>query len=157
MPRSVRNRPARHGAGPGLVTIACLAGAALAVDRAVRHAPAALRGARDVLAAATISAVILTAVAVLVIITWAALRAGRRARQPSDQTSGLPGPRLTGLEPEPAVVPVPERLPGRPLFIHGTVSRVAAARAAVDQEAAAHRLSSPLRPGRAGRTDGSAR
>ena len=74
MPRSVRNRPARHGAGPGLVTIACLAGAALAVDRAVRHAPAALRGARDVLAAATISAVILTAVAVLVIITWAALR-----------------------------------------------------------------------------------
>ena len=137
MPRSFRNHPARHGAGPGLVVIACLVGAALAVDRAVRHAPATLQGAKDVLAAATISAVILTAVAVLVIITWAALRLGRRARRPSDETSGLPEPGLTVPEAEPVVLPRPDRLPGRPLFIHGPVSTVPAARAAAAQEAAA--------------------
>jgi hypothetical protein len=135
MPRSFPNRPARHGAGPGLVAIACLVGAALAVDRAVRHAPATLQGAKDVLAAAAISAIILGAGAVLVIITWGALRLGRQAPQSSEEISGLPGPGLTVPEPEPVVLPRPDRLPGRPLFIHGPVS--AAARAAAAQAAAA--------------------
>lgn len=143
MPRSFRNRHGRHGAGPGLVTIACLAGAALAVDRAVRHAPAALSGAKDVLAAATISAAILAAVAVLAIITWAALRLGRRAPQPQGETSvGLPEPDMGVPEPEPAVGPVterhpaPERRPGRPLLINGPVGRIEATQATAGQEAA---------------------
>lgn len=123
MRRSLRKRHA----GPGLGTIVCLTGAALAVDRAVRHAPAVLRGAKDLLAAATISAAILAAVAVLVVITWAALRLGRRAPQRQDEgPPGLTEPDLTVAEPELAVVPVPERLPGRPLFINGPVSRVTA-------------------------------
>ena len=132
-----RKRHARHGAGPGFAAIACLAGVALAVDRAVRRGPTVLRGAKDVLAAATISAAVLAAVAVLVIITWAALRLGSRARQPRAETPGLPEPDVTVPEPEPIVVPRPERLPGRPLFINGPVSRVAAASAAVEQQPAA--------------------
>jgi hypothetical protein len=123
MPRSC---PKRHGAGPGLGTIACLTGAALAVDGAVRNAPAVHRGAEDVLAAGTIGAAGLAAATVLVVITWAALRLGRRARQRQDEAPGLPEPGMTVPAPEPAVVPVPGRLPGRPLFTNGPVSRVTA-------------------------------
>jgi hypothetical protein len=139
---SFRNRRASHGAGPGLGVIACLTGAALAVNRVVRDAPAGLRGAEDVVAAVTIGAAVLAAVAVLVVITWAAVRLGRRARQWQDEAPGLPGPGLPGpdlrvLEPARVVLPVPQRLPGRPLFITGSVSRVATARAAAaDQEPA---------------------
>jgi hypothetical protein len=158
MSRSVRKRHASHGAGLGLGAIACLAGAAVAVNGAVRNAPAVLRGAQDVLEAATIGAAVLTAVTVLVVIMWAALRLGG-ARQRQDEARGLPGhgqrqdqapglsdpalsvpepepalsvpepePALTVPEPEPTVGPVPERLPGRPLFINGPVSRVPATR-----------------------------
>jgi hypothetical protein len=108
----------------------------VAVNGAVRNAPPALRGAQDVLEAATIGAAVLTAVTVLMVIMWAALRLGR-ARQQQDEARGLPEhgqrqdqapglsePALTVPEPEPAVGPVPERLPGRPLFINGPVSRV---------------------------------
>jgi hypothetical protein len=136
MPRSC---PKRHGAGPGLGTIACLAGAALAVDGAVRNAPAVHRGAEDVLEAATIGAAVLVGATMLVAITWAALRLGRRARQRQDEAPGLPEPGMTVPAPEPAVGPVPERVPGRPLFINGPVSHVAAARAAADQIEAADR------------------
>lgn len=135
MPRSFPKRHASHGAGPGLGTIACLTGAALAVNGAARNAPAVLRGAGDVLEAATIGAAVLAAVAVLVVITWAALRLGRRARQRQDEAPGLPEPDMTVPRPEPALVPVPERLPGRPLFINGPVIRVTAVKAATDQAA----------------------
>jgi hypothetical protein len=133
MPRSC---PKRHGAGTGLGTIACLAGAALAVDGAVRNAPAVQRGARNVLEAATIGAAVLAAATMLVVITWAALRLGSRARQRQAEAPGLPEPGMTVPEPEPAVVPVPERLPGRPLFINGPVSRVTAAKTVADQDTA---------------------
>ena len=138
MPCSFPKRHARHGAGPGrLAAIACLAGAALAVDRAVRNATTIRRGAQGVLAVVTISAAVLAAVAVLVIITWAALRLGRRARRPRGEAPCFPEPSMPVPEPEPIVVPVPERLPGRPLFIRGPVGPVAAARVVADQQAAA--------------------
>jgi hypothetical protein len=151
MSRSVRKRHAGHGAGLGLGAIACLAGAAVAVNGAVRNAPAVLRGTQDVLEAATIGAAVLAAVTVLVVIMWAALRLGGAWQrqdeacgrpehgQRQDQAPGLPAhgqrqdeapglsePALTVPGPEPAVGPVPERLPGRPLFINGPVSRVPA-------------------------------
>jgi len=111
-------------------------GAVLAVNRAVRHGPAVRRGAEDIVAAATIGAAVLAAVALFVVITWAALRLGRRARQRQDEVPGLPEPGMTVLEPEPAVLPVPARLPGRPLFITAPVTDATAAETPADQEAA---------------------
>jgi hypothetical protein len=115
--------------------IACLTGVALAVNSAVRNGPAVRRGAEHVLGAATIGAAVLAAVAVLAVLTWAALGLGRARRSP-DEAPGLPEPGITALAPEPAVVPLPERRPGRPLFINGSASSVTASNAAADQETA---------------------
>ena len=137
MPCSFPRRRARR-AGPGrLAAIACLAGVALAVDRGARNAAAIRRGAEGVVRLVSISAAILAAVAVLMIITWAALRLGRRAGRSLAEAPGPPEPNMPVPEPAPVMVPVPERLPGRPLFISGAVGRVAAARAVADQEPAA--------------------
>ena len=80
MPCSFPKRRARHGAGPRAASPRSRAWPAPLWRWTVpsRHAPATLRGAKDVLAAAAISAAVLAAVAVLVIITWGALRLGRR-------------------------------------------------------------------------------
>jgi hypothetical protein len=126
--------PNRHGAGRYLGVIALLTGAALAVNSAVRNGQAARRSAEDVLGAATLGAAVLAAVAGVVVITWAAVALGR-ARRRQHQAPGHPEPGRPAPEPEPAVLPRPERLPGPPLFINGSVSRVTAAQAAADQEA----------------------
>jgi hypothetical protein len=134
MPCRSPNRRARHGAGRYLGAIVCLAGAALAVH-AARNGQAARRGAENVLGAATIAAAVLAAVAGLAVITWAAVALGR-ARRWQHQAPRLPEPGIPAPEPEPGVVPLPERLPGPPLFINGSVSRGTVAKAAADQEAA---------------------
>ncbi len=140
MPGRFPKRRARHGAGRGLAAIACLTAAALAVHHAIRNGPAVQRGTGEVLRAAAIGAAILAAVAVLVVITWAALRRGHRARRWEDEAPGLPEADLTVSAeyavvavperlPAPEQLPAPERLPGRPLFIRGGASRSGAAAA----------------------------
>ncbi len=139
---SLAKRRARHRAGFRLTAIACLTGAALALDHAARNVPPMLRGAQDLghaAAVAAIGAAVLAAVAVLVIGTWAALRRGRRAgRLPGlpDEAPGLAEPEMPVPQPEPAAGPVPRRLPGRPLFISGPVRGSTVAEGAADQEAA---------------------
>ncbi len=108
MPRSSPKRHARHRARSGLAAVAGLTAAGLAVHHAVRNAPAVLRGAQDVLLAAAIGAAVLAAVAMLAVISWAALRRGRRrAGQRRDAAPGR-----TGLAPVPPPGPAPVPPPG---------------------------------------------